>query len=827
MGKLDKKDKLNIFCICLIYLSVALIITRGEFVFGSIKDWGFQHIAFPEYFRILFYDTLDLFPDFAFNIGAGQNIYYFAYYGLFSPVILFSYLLPFISMGVYIPFIMLLIGVISIYLFYFWIKGFGFDKKICFILCLMFAMAGPLLFHSHRHIMFVSYMPFLLLGLIGVRRYFDYNYKGLMIISVFLMIITSYYYSVGGIICLTIYGIYEHLKRSDKFNFKDFLKKGFYFALYIIIGILLSSFLLFPVIYALMNGRSESISEVSFLEALISKIDLEFILYDSYGVGLLAISLIAILYLIFKNKEKRFLGVILSLFVIFPIFVYILNGFLYLDGKALIPFLPLYVLATGFLLKDLFSGNLNFRFVIYIILFCLIFVFLNNDSLKFYFLIDVIITILTLFLYKKYKKDLIVLLILAVFSVGVCLNENLADELISISDFQKQNDPEIALIMEDISKSDDGVYRSAINLKASREIVNHTYHINNNLTTLYSSTYNTFYNKFFYNFNNNRASRNEFVLSEEGNSLFESLMGVKYLITDKKAPYGYKVWKKYDNYTVYINENALPIGYVTDRVMSYDDYNDLKFPDDSLSLFGNVIASDGDYEYESKAEKVNLDFSSGKSSNLDISSYKDGYKVVVNDDSGSLKLKVDEGLYLFRMTLENPQECALGDTYISVNGVMNKLTCKSWKYFNDNYTFDYTLFGDTLNIKFSEGTHYIKKIELYIIDGFDSDVSAMENVEVFGDKLTGTINSNGGYLILSIPYDKGFTVKVDGKEVLYEKVNTSFIGFKVSSGKHDIEITFDAPNAFIGKIVSLISFGLLCFIILYDRIYYTRGDFNG
>ena len=260
--------------------------------------------------------------------------------------------------------------------------------------------------------------------------------------------------------------------------------------------------------------------------------------------------------------------------------------------------------------------------------------------------------------------------------------------------------------------------------------------------------------------------------------------------------------------------------------MSYDDYNDLKFPDDSLSLFGNVIASDGDYEYESKAEKVNLDFSSGKSSNLDISSYKDGYKVVVNDDSGSLKIKVDEGLYLFRMTLENPQECALGDTYISVNGVMNKLTCKSWKYFNDNYTFDYTLFGDTLNIKFSEGTHYIKKIELYIIDGFDSDVSAMENVEVFGDKLTGTINSNGGYLILSIPYDKGFTVKVDGKEVLYEKVNTSFIGFKVSSGKHDIEITFDAPNAFVGKIVSLISFGLLCFIVLYDKIYYTRRDFN-
>ena len=496
-----------------------------------------------------------------------------------------------------------------------------------------------------------------------------------------------------------------------------------------------------------------------------------------------------------------------------------------MDGKALIPFLPLYVLATGFLLKDLFSGNLNFKLVIYIILFCLILVYLNNDSLKFYFLIDVIITFLTLFLYRKYKKDLIVLLILAVFSVGVCLNENLADELISISDFQKQNDPEIALIMEDISKSDKGVYRTVINLKASREIVNHVSYINENLTTLYSSTYNTFYNEFFYNFNNNRASRNEFITSEEGNILFESLMGVKYLITDKDAPYGYEVWKKYDDYTVYINKNALPIGYVTDRIMSYDDYNDLKFPDDSLSLIGNVIALDGDYEYESKAKKVNLDFN-GKSENLDISSYKDGYKVVVNDDNGSLKLKVDEGLYALRFTLDNPQSCEDGDTYISVNGVMNKLTCKSWKYFNDNYTFDYTLFGDTLNIEFSKGTHYIKKIELYIIDGFDSDVSAMENVKVFGDRITGTINSNGGYLNLSIPYDKGFTIKVDGKEVLYEKVNTSFIGFKVSSGKHDIEITFDAPNAFIGKVVSLISFGLLCFIISYDRICFKRRNFS-
>ena len=68
----------SIFWINIIYLTIAFVITHGEFIFGSSMDWGFQHITFPEYFRMLFYNTGDLFPDFAFNIGAGQNIYYFA-----------------------------------------------------------------------------------------------------------------------------------------------------------------------------------------------------------------------------------------------------------------------------------------------------------------------------------------------------------------------------------------------------------------------------------------------------------------------------------------------------------------------------------------------------------------------------------------------------------------------------------------------------------------------------------------------------------------------------------------------------------------------------
>lgn len=71
-------------------------------IFGAKVDWFSQHSVLPDYFRQQFYATGKLFPEFAANLGGGQNIYHFAYYGLYSPLILPSYLLPFVKMSDYI-----------------------------------------------------------------------------------------------------------------------------------------------------------------------------------------------------------------------------------------------------------------------------------------------------------------------------------------------------------------------------------------------------------------------------------------------------------------------------------------------------------------------------------------------------------------------------------------------------------------------------------------------------------------------------------------------------------------------------------------------------
>ena len=71
-------------------------------VFGAKVDWISQHSVIPDYFRKQFYETGNLFPEFAMNLGGGQNIYNYSYYGLYSPLFLLSYSLPFVKMSTYV-----------------------------------------------------------------------------------------------------------------------------------------------------------------------------------------------------------------------------------------------------------------------------------------------------------------------------------------------------------------------------------------------------------------------------------------------------------------------------------------------------------------------------------------------------------------------------------------------------------------------------------------------------------------------------------------------------------------------------------------------------
>ncbi|HOO68125.1 MAG TPA: YfhO family protein, partial [Bacilli bacterium] len=317
-------------------------------------------------------------------------------------------------------------------------------------------------------------------------------------------------------------------------------------------------------------------------------------------------------------------------------------------------------------------------------------------------------------------------------------------------------------------------------------------------------------------------------ISSSKNILFSTFMGVKYLITNSMVPIGYT---NVENSNIYINENVYPIGYSTTNIMSQDDYDELSYPDNIYALMTNVIVDDSvESEFKSKTKEETLSYEITDQS-VTIEKEDDTY-IINSENNAQLTLKLDKAytnkLLFITFDMGYAETCLIGDTSITINGITNTLSCRGWTYPNNNNEFTYVLSSndpiDTLNIEFSTGKYEISNIKVYsldyqyILDFADSiDEFQIDTEKTSGDNIYGTINvTENGYFVLSIPYDEGFTIYVDGNKVDYELVDNSFIGFPINEGSHEIQISYVSPYLLEGLITSLVGYMIFIPIIYSD-----------
>jgi len=806
-----KRDLLNIGLLILIFFIVYFACTRSTFVFGSTKDWNQQHYLIPEYFRNLFYKTHDLFPDFAFNLGNGQNIYNLAYYGLLNPVILLSYLLPFVAMRDYIIISTCGLVLISTVLVYYFVKN-KFDARIAFISSLVFLMATPIIFHSHRHIMFINYMPFLIMALMAVDKYFKDNNKFFLTISIFLMIMTSYFYSVGGLLVVVIYGIYVYLKQNSKVTVKSFFGDGFKFLVPIIVAVLLSCVLIVPTLYSLVSNGGNSSTKIDLLMLLVPRLKITNILYRSYSLGLSVLGLMALVDMFFvKKKENLFLGIMLILFTFCPIFIYMLNGGLYDDTKVLIPFLPLYILIISNTLQRLFNKEINLEKLVKLIIFicCCSFIFYQSHYI-YLGLLELLIIFLSFKYYYKTNKFIGIFMI--VFLVMTSISNNLGDDLVK-RDYWAKIDKNAAWI-DEILANDKSFYR--INLYDNNlDTVNRIYNVDHYTSSIYSSSSSNNYKDFYYSqIKNNVHFRSHGMMNNTNNIFYNIYNGNKYVVNKN---FKSQFYEKVDDH-IYKSDVVLPVGYVKEKVMSLDEYEQLSYPE-SVYAYLNYVIVEGKVpksNYRNVFEKIDLKYEV-MNKGVDIKKNEGHYIISNKRKNGKLKLKINNDLYdkilLLSLRMNYQEKCEVGDTFIIINGIKNKLTCEGWKYNNKNYVFNYVFDSNDnseLNINFSKGKFDIDDIKVYTlnhkyIEEIKSDVSpfVIERDKTKGDRIYGTIDVvNSGYFNLSVPYDKGFNILVDGVKIDYEKTDGDFIGFKLNKGLHKIKIYYEAPFKKLGMLLS-------------------------
>ena len=99
----------------------------------------------------------------------------------------------------------------------------------------------------------------------------------------------------------------------------------------------------------------------------------------------------------------------------------------------------------------------------------------------------------------------------------------------------------------------------------------------------------------------------------------------------------------------------------------------------------------------------------------------------------------------------------------------------------------------------------------------------LTNVSFDSTNVSGEINmEEAGRLILSVPYESGWTILLDGEEVMPELFGQTLIAFDLEAGYHTLEMHYVPEGKLAGMIVSLCSIILLICLTLYRSKKYVK-----
>ncbi len=792
---------------------------KTGFIFGFGSDWLSQHLPIAESLRQTMLESGRLLPLYI-NLGGGSSAYDFAYYGLLRPDILLGCLLPGVGMeyilGGYAIF-ELLLGVTLMYL---WLKGNCLQntagKRAALAGSVLYSAAGCFL-HAHFQLMFVNYLPFLTLALMGVDRLVE-NRKGILLcIGLTLVYFHSFYYAPSCLCVVLIYYLYRLGQAgceapaeisgsagAEKPSRRGNLNMHGLFLFWILLSVGLAAVLLLPtgldILSTAKDGGVFAGSKMPFVNLKLSGL-----LYSPYGMGLTLIGLYALLCALEKRCLRLPAGAVLAA-SLFPVIPFALNGFLYARGKILIPFLLLVCLIFARLLEEYFVGKDVPK--VWAGLICLIPCIALKGKYGMWQYADWGILMLWILLVRRgYRlrrprlektrctQRLTAALLLAPCIFSFCLNTEMG--FVSRSQIKteavRNAFDEAGTLMNETAGDKVCNYRFEI-LTDAFNLCNFLPGAEAKRSSMYSSITQQDYAKFFYDgAKNSIPIQNRVALIPGQNPLFHYRMGVRYILTDRDSiPKGYRKISESGNYAIAENPRVLPICYGTDRLVSFEDI---------LSK-----AKRADKATEAKLqEKLNL--SSGGSS-------------VSPDFSGKI------AILSFDVTPLSSQAVV-----IDINGVRNKLSGKNAPYPNQNTHFTYVLSGDEsgLSIQKGDGEYKIGNLTLSFLDEEELYTSSGEVWEPTvrtscagkGQVFSGSVDmKTDGYFVTSYPYRDGYEIQVDGQAVSaseIRKIDDVFLGFPLDAGKHETTISFLPPGYRAGLAVSAISLLTLLALAFWRR----------
>ena len=628
----------------------------------------------------------------------------------------------------------------------------------------------------------VIWLPVLKLG---IWKLLSEHKTLLLYLSVVFAIISNWY--TAYMICLFsfFYFTYEALKKHD-FTLIAVIKKEFScFILYcitVISGVLTTMFFFFPVIKNLLQGKGIDTSggwHIGFHTGLKDILKGCFFLtvpYTGQGLTLFCgtVTLIALIGFFISRKQN----LKAKLWTLGYLLFFILCA----------AFVPLENVWNGF--RTVFSYYCRFSFVISFFILYIADVFLSTFVLKHNYLNNIaavfciIFTCAELF-YGSYQT----------FVNGYYVSAAAYNQYAST---QEQ-------AVQDLQVLDDSLFYRTEQTSSWRTNADHFLgNFNEGLAygfmplSSYSSTYNSnimaFYNKCGYSACSRLITWCEPILSSD------SLLGIKYLLGDfNQSGYEKVSDTDYNNKNIYKNPYALELGYKTSADISSE------------------IHADNIFEYQNE-----------------LLSRIAGHPVQCYKVCPAEKEKNDDG---YSWTVTSPEQDSVLYGYCTYT-VGNELNL----YIDGNLRTNYSIWSSYKTFQIGDGDTSSHVVQLKgtlhrsrEIDGvfYYLDMQEFRDVikEISENQVT-TLELQDKYikceytaqdeelLLLTIPYDDGWTVYVNGEKVEARRLQDIFTGVNVTAGINTIELKYTLPGFKIGMIFSflgVIAYSFTCFFLFKKR----------
>ena len=824
------KNRLYIIAFSIPFFTMLVLFGAKEiYPFGdrSFLNIDMYHQYFP--FLTEFFHKLrsgeSLF--YSWNAGIGSNfIALYAYY-LASPI---NWLCVLVPEGILMEFMSYLVVVkiglcgltASIYL-----SGhFNSKHPVVAFFALFYAMSGYMAAYNWN-VMWLDCIvlaPLILFGLECLVK--EGKYK-LYCLSLGIAIISNYYICIMICIFLVLYFLIVLLPAAQKK-----IKACLYFGVFSLLAGGIGAMFLIPEVLALQLSRFSSADFPSTLKAYFSvfdvlarhcmNVEIETGLdhwpniYCSVAVMILFPLYITSKKIIAKEKiSKLILLLILVLSFSYNIPTFIWHGMNYPDSlPSRQSFLYILLLLTlcleaFFHIKEADKSELTVSFCTGFVFLLLAQKLVTDDafSAKTWLLSIIFLAIyaILLYLYREQEKIPLYLTCLVVLVVVVEAGANtMLTSLSTVSrpNYLKNYETFHELQSEQAALDAGTFYRYE---KVSRTTNNDAMLQDYPSTSMFSSTTNGLVNHFYarYGMRNSKV----FYCSDGMTPFVSALLSQGYTFSKEELPEDslYQLVKEQDGIYLYKNMYSLPLGFC----IAPDETFEAMLIDDKDTAFAIVAENEDDGMLPINRQN-NLALRLGARGDLFTEIYSED-----NAGYSTIDVAYDTHVYAYCDTKKHSELTAyVGDEEI-----------KKFKKLSNKYILDlgYHTAGTTITVR-SEKSDMLHMTAY----SFDEDYLAellnglSQNTLVIGemseDKLEGTVAAEkDGYLILSIPYDPGFSINVDGVKTEAMLFEDMMIAVPISAGEHTVSLSYYPQGMTAGILITLLSIVLFAGICVIDR----------